>query len=168
MEISQSLIWIDYAIVVVIAVSALIGLLRGFVKELSRLLTWLVIVLVWAHYGPDFARAFQRFSADPLTQLALACGGLLVAVLLLSALIQWILKDVILRDRLSIIDRVLGIAFGVGRGLLMVSVLLVMANLTAMPQSSWWTKSALIPRFQPFVSQLKDHLPDQWAGYLHR
>lgn len=165
--VSQQLIWIDYTIAVIVLVSALIGLMRGFVKELSRLLTWLVTVGVCANYAPDFAQGFQKITQDPLGQIALACGALFVAVLLLSSLIQWVLRDLILKDRLSLFDRLLGTLFGFARGLVMITLALVFASATPMPQSSWWVKSAFIPLFQQASNVLKDHLPARWAGYIH-
>lgn len=165
--VSQQLIWVDYAIAVIVMVSALIGLMRGFIKELSRLLTWLVTAAVCATYAPDFALVFQKISADPLGQIALASGALFIAVLLLSSLIQWVLKDLILKDQLSFMDRILGTLFGFVRGLFMITLALVFIAMTPMSQSTWWSRSFLIPTFQPATSMLKNHLPARWADYIH-
>lgn len=161
------MIWVDYAIAVIMVVSALVGLMRGFVKELSRLLTWLLTVAVCAQFAPDFAVFFQNLSADPLAQLALASGSLLVSVLLLSALIQWLLKDVLLKDRLTLWDRMLGILFGLFRGGFIMSLVLLIVSASPLAQSTWWTRSAFIPFFQPVSHLLKEHLPARWAGYIH-
>lgn len=44
------MVWIDYAIIAVIAFSSLVSLIRGFVREALSLVTWGCAFFVASHY----------------------------------------------------------------------------------------------------------------------
>lgn len=163
----DKMIWIDYAISGLILVSAVIGVLRGFIKEAFALATWVIAVGVGMHYSRDFAVLLKGVISYPSARIAAAFGILFFMTLILGSLISFILHHLIEKTGLTGTDRLLGMVFGVGRGAVLVSVLVMLAGITPLPEDPWWKQSSLIPPFQSLAVWLKDHIPSDMAGYIH-
>ena len=70
--------------------------------------------------------------------------GLFISILLLGALVNYLASKLVAKTGLAVTDRMLGVAFGVARGVVIVAILVLFAGLTPMPQDSWWQSSQLI------------------------
>jgi membrane protein required for colicin V production len=163
----DSMIWIDYTISVLVIVSALIGLFRGFIKEAFVLVLWVIAVWVGMQYSRDFAVLLQDTISYPSARIAAAFGLLFFLTLILGGLISFILGQLVEKTGLSGSDRILGMLFGILRGVVLVSLLVMLAGLTPLPQDPWWKQSLLIPPLQTIAVWLKDHIPSGLAGYIH-
>lgn len=141
----------DIGIAVIIAISGLISLIRGFIKEAMSLVIWVaafVIAMTFSEAASELLVNFIELAS--LRQLA-AWGGLFVGTLLVGALVNFLLGKLVSSTGLGGTDRTLGLVFGVFRGLLVV-LALVIALPKAIPveQDPWWQQSTLIPYFQNF------------------
>jgi len=163
----DKMIWVDYAIACLVTVSAVIGLLRGFIKEAFALATWVVAIGVGMHYSRDFAVLLQTAISYPSARIAAAFGILFFMTLILGALISFILNHLIEKTGLTGSDRLLGMLFGVVRGAVLVSVLVMLGGITPLPEDPWWKQSLMIPPFQSLAVWLKDHIPSALTGYIH-
>lgn len=161
------MIWVDYAIAGLVMVSAVIGLLRGFIKEAFALFTWVVAIGVGMHYSRDFAVLLQNTISYPSARIAAAFGILFFMTLILGALISFILNQLIEKTGLTGSDRLVGMLFGAARGAVLVSLLVMLGGITPLPEDPWWKQSMLIPPFQSLAVWLKDHIPSAMAGYIH-
>lgn len=83
------MVWIDYAIIGIVGFSALISLVRGFVKEAMSLVTWFIAFFIASHFYPDLAVYFTSFS-DPLVRNGLAIAALFVATLILGGVVNYV------------------------------------------------------------------------------
>lgn len=163
----DKMIWVDYAIIVLVLTSAVIGLIRGFVKEAFALFTWIVAIGIGLHYGRDFAVLLQNVISYPSARIATAFIILFFMTLILGSLISFILNHLIEKTGLTGTDRLMGMQFGVARGAVLVSVMVMLAGVTPLPEDPWWKQSVLIPPFQSLAVWLKDHIPSDLAGYIH-
>jgi membrane protein required for colicin V production len=163
----DKMIWIDYAITFVVIVSAIIGLMRGFIKEAFALLTWVVAIGVGMHYSRDFAVLLQKTISYPSARIATAFAILFFLTLILGSLISFILNHLIEKTGLTGTDRLVGMLFGLTRGAILVSLMVMMAGITPLPDDPWWSQSLLIPPFQSLAVWLKDLIPSDMAGYIH-
>jgi membrane protein required for colicin V production len=141
----------DTGIVVIVAISSFISLIRGFVKEAMSLVIWVaafVIAMTFSEAASELLINFIELAS--LRQLA-AWGGLFVGTLLVGAMVNFLLGKLVSSTGLGGTDRTLGFVFGVFRGLLVV-LALVIALPKAIPveQDPWWQESTLIPVFQSF------------------
>ena len=132
----------DVVIVAVIAVSALFGLMRGFVREVVALAIWSAAAILSLAFGPPFGQLVAE-NLDDRLQTALGIGAVFVVILVAGALLQRALHSLIQGTGLSGTDRTLGLVFGGVRGVAVVVLgLIVLRSFSA--ESSWWQASQLV------------------------
>ena len=161
------MIWVDYIIIGIIALSALVSLIRGFVREALSLATWFIAAwIAWAFFR-DLAPYLQDWISTPSLQLGIAFIILLVVTLILGSLINFLIVKLIHATGLTGTDRMIGVLFGAARGVVLVAVIVVLAGLTPLTHDPWWDDSTLIPYFQDLAVALKRELPAEIAGYFN-
>jgi membrane protein required for colicin V production len=154
------MLWPDYAIVAIIAISLLVGALRGFIKEVFSLLVWAAAFLVAYHYAGDVAAWMEDAVSLPSARTAMGFTGLFVTVLLLGGLLNYLLGKLVETTGLSGTDRLLGGVFGAARGLVLVVAVLLVSGFTPIPADPWWQDSKTIQRMIPLVEWTTQFLPE--------
>lgn len=142
----------DWGIVAILAISALISLVRGFVKEAMSLVIWLAAFIVAMNFKEPVAELLVNFiSLASLRQLA-AWVMLFFGTLMLGGMVNFLLGKLVSSTGLSGTDRMLGLIFGVCRGLLIVlALIIILPKALPVEQDPWWQASVLIPVFQSFA-----------------
>jgi membrane protein required for colicin V production len=150
--------WVDYVIIGLIAFSALISLIRGFIREALSLITWACAFFVASHYYMYLAVYFTRF-ADELVRNGIAIALLFVATLIVGAIVNYVIGSLVERTGLSGTDRVLGVCFGALRGILIVAaILFFLDTFTGFAQSADWRQSQLVPQFSGIIRWFFNYL----------
>ena len=160
------MIWVDYAILSVIGISALISILRGFVREALSLIGWVVAFWVSLTFADDVAVHLQQEIPVPSLRLAAAFLGLLLGSLLLAGAVNFLAAELVDKTGLTGTDRMLGIIFGVARGAAIVGVLVLLAGFTTVPQDPWWHESVLLRHFQAMAIEARGLLPEEVAANI--
>jgi membrane protein required for colicin V production len=158
------MIWVDYVIIAVIALSAIISLMRGFVREAISLVTWIAAFWIALMFFRDLADHLVPWIEVPSLRLGAAFAILLLLSLLLGALVGFLMGQLVDKTGLSGTDRLIGVLFGVARGAVLIAILVLLAGLTPLPNDPWWQQSLLIPHFQELAVWLQSLLPPDIAG----
>ncbi len=157
------MIWIDYIIIGVIAISALISLFRGFVKEVFSLLSWILAFWVAMRFGAEVADRLFGMVSTPSARLALGYLASFIVTLIAGALFSHFMTLLVKQTQLQGTDRALGLLFGGARGVLLVTVAVMLARLTPLDQDPWWQEAALIAYFEDLGVWLQAQLPPEVA-----
>ncbi|MCM2321315.1 MAG: CvpA family protein [Pseudomonas sp.] len=139
--------WVDWSIIALIAVSGLVSLTRGFVKEALSLLVWVVAGAVAWLYGGALAGYLAPYIELPSARVIAACAILFVLTLMVGALLTHLLGALVQATGLTGTDRLLGMVFGLARGALLVVIGVGLLSLAPVQQDPWWQQSVLLPDF---------------------
>ncbi|NJD05341.1 MAG: CvpA family protein [Methylococcaceae bacterium] len=161
------MIWIDYGILGLIGISAVVGVLRGLIREVFSLTLWGVAAWLGLTFARDFSGRLEGMIPVPSLRMAAAFLLIFIGTLLLGGLVNYLLGKLVDSTGLSGTDRIAGLLFGMARGGLIVAVLVFLGGMTPLPQDPWWKQSALIPPFQSLAVWLRDHIPADLAGQVH-
>jgi membrane protein required for colicin V production len=156
----------DLAIVALIAVSVVIGVVRGFIVEVLSIAIWVGAVALALLFGGTVGEWFGASIELPSLRAALGHGLVFFAAIVGGAIVMWVLRKAVQSTGLSGTDRLLGLVFGITRGVLLVTILVVLAGLTPLPRDPWWRESRAIPLFQDIAQALAPHLPAGLREYL--
>lgn len=154
--------WIDYIIIGIIAVSTIISLFRGFVREVISLTAWVVGFGVALHYAPLFQNYLREWVASEPLRHGVAFVIIFLLVLLFGMLINLIVGFWVDKAGLSVGNRLLGIVFGAARGLAVVMLLLMLVmSMNNFSENPALTQSVLVPKLTPVLEKIKNFFPSQ-------
>ena len=150
--------WADYAIIAILFVSALLGLMRGFLREVVSLLIWTLGFWLAVRYAATVGEAFT-FVKTPEDRLTVGYIVILVLVLIAGAVAGMLVKKLLDSSGDNMGDRSLGALFGAARGVVIVTVLILVGSMVLKPLPSWWRDSRLIPYAAPLVAVARRMAP---------
>jgi membrane protein required for colicin V production len=162
----MSLQWMDIFILSVIGVSSILGLFRGLVREVVSLVGWVVAGWVAFKFAGPVGEHFGSVVSVPSLRMALAFIALLVGVLLLFGIFNFALGKLIDSTGLTGTDRMLGVLFGIARGIAIVVVLVILAGLTPLPKDPWWRQSLFIGHLEQLAKLGISLLPAEFAKHF--
>jgi membrane protein required for colicin V production len=154
------MMYADYAVIGIIAISILVGAIRGFIKEVFSLAVWAAAFLVAFTYSGAIAMRMENLIELPSARTSLAFIALFLVVLLVGGLITFLIGKLVEKTGLSGTDRLLGGVFGSVRGLAIVIVIMLTAGLTPIPRDHWWQESRMVQSLLPLAEWSAQFLPE--------
>jgi len=147
---------LDWVIVVVLCISTLLSLWRGFVREALSLLGW-VAAFVVAHLFVDrLALELAGAIANPTGRYVAAYAILFVATLVSFTLVVKVATGLVRAAGLSVLDRLLGTVFGFARGVILILALVwVVEQLVPAKDRQLLQQSVLMPQIIMLVDWVK-------------
>jgi membrane protein required for colicin V production len=158
--------WVDYFIIVVLGVSTIISMIRGFAKEAISLLMWVLAIVIASRFAASLSQMFAGHIHSGQVRFALSFAILAIVTLILGALVNYLLGELISKTGMGGTNRTIGLVFGLARGLVLISALILLAELTPLPQNHAWLQSFLLPHLIPLAGWLKGLIPLQYAHYF--
>ena len=137
---------VDWVIIVVLSVSVVLSLWRGFVREAISLAGWVAAFVIANLYVVEMTRLLAPLIDSPTGRYVVAYAILFVLTLLLAAVIRRLAVQAVRITGLSLLDRILGTAFGFTRGVILIPVSVYLLRHLAPPQDlQWLDQSELMP-----------------------
>ncbi|AVG17472.1 MULTISPECIES: CvpA family protein [Chromobacteriaceae] len=157
----------DYIAIAIIAGSVLMALMRGLIAEVLSLGSWLIAFWCAKQFSP-LAMAFLPASLQS-EGLRMVAGFVLVFFLvwLATALLRVTLTGLVDSIGLGAVNRLLGGMFGLARGLVLVTALVLLGGLSNLPQKPMWRNAVLAAPFESLALSLRPWLPPTMADNLH-
>ena len=153
----------DYVVIGIVTISLVLGLWRGVVSELIALMAWVTGFMAALEFGADAGHAVFAGLTDPALRVLAGCVLVFVGVLVAMSVIRLAVRSMVKALGLSLSDRLLGMFFGLARGVLLVMMLVAAGGMTSAPQQLWWKEAALAPPLETAVLVAKPWLPDDLA-----
>lgn len=157
--------WLDGLILALIAGSVALSLFRGLAAEVLSLFSWLIAFWAARSLSP-LVSEFIPLPGEGL-RLVVAFLSLLLGVWLLSGVLRASLTVVLDTVGLGGVNRFFGAVFGLVRGMLLVTVVMIVGGLSSLPQSPAWQNALLVAPFQVVALASKPWLPDALAQKLN-
>ena len=159
---------IDWAILITVLISTLFSIKRGFVKEALSLLTWIVALIVGRLFSTPLASLLVDYIETPGLRLTSAFVMLFVATLVVGAMVNHLLGELIRLTGLSGTDRLFGMVFGLARGLIVVVVAVAIIRLTPLAEDYWWQESRLIPELLELEQKTREVFANEYEFSLNQ
>jgi membrane protein required for colicin V production len=148
---------VDVVVVFVILLSALFGVLRGFVKEAISLVKWVIATWIAATFAPRLS-VMLPVDSEAVSQ-AMAFGLLFICVFIAGAIVSFIVVQFVKKTGLSGADRVFGLLFGFLRGGVIIVVFVVIGQAVSLSSQQWWQDSTMLTRFEDVAIVFHDYVP---------
>ncbi|UXD87377.1 CvpA family protein [Thalassolituus hydrocarboniclasticus] len=150
---------IDWVILAVLAVSSLISLKRGFVKEALSLASWIAAFIIARLFSGNLATLLAGVVETNSVRWILAFVILFAGTVTIGAMVNHLLVEMVRMTGLGGTDRVFGMVFGLIRGLVVLVAIVYGLQFTLVPQDAWWQDSIFIPHLTTLADWARKTLP---------
>lgn len=114
---------VDIFVLVLVLLSALVGLMRGLIREVLSIASWVAAALIawWLlpRATPIAANLLQGISPQPVVHQIAAGATVFIVLLIVFAIVSHLIASLVEGSVLGAIDRSLGFIFGIARGVIL-------------------------------------------------
>ena len=147
----------DLIIAALVITSAIYGLYRGLIRELISLVAWVLAFFLSILFSQNFANLLDPAWAGETLRLIFSFSAIFVGVLMVSSFIQFVVGKFLSLVGLGSLDRFLGMVFGIARGVVISTILLVLF-IELFPTNSWAENSKVSAYLLAYESLVVDLL----------
>jgi membrane protein required for colicin V production len=155
----------DIVILVAVALPALVGVIYGFLNIAFSIFAWALALGISAKFAPFFSPMLSSYVETPILRVILAFAGLFIVSLIILTGLGFLIVKLLGRTGLTATDRILGLFFGTGLGIVIVAIAVFLAGFTALPAEGWWQSSRLLGPFEKISILGGRYLPESMAKY---
>lgn len=161
---------LDMILLAVMFVSALLAMVRGFMREILSIASWAAAAVVTVYFYKRLLPISEQYFSNPYVAMGVVILGLFFATLLVVSIVTIKISDTVLDSRIGALDRTLGFLFGMARGFLIVVVAYAFFDwlVLAKAQPKWMTEAKSLTMLQNSRDWLISASPDLealWAKY---
>jgi membrane protein required for colicin V production len=153
---------LDGVVVLVVLISAVLAMIRGFTREVFSIGSWVAAAVVAYFFWDDAIVYVQPYIEDKNIALGVTIAALFFITLLIVSIITMRISDFVLDSRAGPLDRTLGFVFGAARGLLLVIIAVLFLNffIAGDRQPEWIAMAKTKPWLDSLGTDLMNRLPD--------
>ena len=138
---------LDIVFLIIVGISILMGIIKGFIRELFSLIFLIIgVVLAYLFYKDVGAILMKYLNNEDIANF-LGFTGIFTSILIVGALFTYLIRKIFTVGPLKAIDRILGGIFGLLRGIL-ISVIIILVLQAYPNQSDLLNKS----KFSPYIT----------------
>jgi membrane protein required for colicin V production len=158
----------DFVVLLILLLSTFISVMRGLVREVLSLASWVGAFFVAKYGAPVVAGWLTGLLSHPGARLAVAFVLVMIASVLLFSLLSLQIAKLVKVTGLRGTDRALGAFFGLARGVLVAVLLVLVAGLTPLPRERYWQDAFFRVPLETMASWMSPRLPDRLRDRAHR
>jgi membrane protein required for colicin V production len=159
------MVWVDIALLVLLAVYVIGGIAKGFRREIYSLVVLIIGFFVAWFFCQDFAVLLLKVFHTTSTRYAVSFLVLVAITTLIGNIINWLANS--FKNRLTLVDRLGGLFAGFIHGLFVVFILVTVAGLTPLPKDRWWQQSKYLSPFQSLAILVKGTISTNIASSIN-
>jgi len=161
---------LDIILLTVMLISAILAMVRGFMREVLSIASWAAAAILTILAYPKLLPIVKQYINQDMIAAGVVIGGVFLGTLLVVSVITIKISDMILDSRVGALDRTLGFLFGLGRGLIIVVVafLFFVWLVPERSQPDWVRNAKSRVVLQSTGQALMSMLPDDPEGYLRK
>ena len=156
----------DGLLLTVLLLSVLLGAWRGLVYEVLSVASWVAAFVLAQGYADEAALMLPLDSLSPPLRLAVGFLVVFIAVAFAGGLLAWLVKKLVASVGLRPVDRILGSAFGLARGVVLLLAFAVVVSMSPMRDAAWWEDSVVADALVGTLHAIKPLLPEPVARYI--
>ena len=157
---------LDWAVLAILAMSFVLGAVRGLVYEVLSVLGWMAAFVAAQWFAADVAVKLPMGAASGTLRFAAGFVLVFVAAAFAAGLVARLIKTLVQAVGLRPVDRVLGAVFGLLRGVILVLIGGVVVHLTGMQQGAWWQESRSAGVVTEALHIARPLLPEAFSKFL--
>lgn len=169
----MSITLLDGILVVIMLISAILAMIRGFSREVLSIVSWVAAAVAAATFykmlSPTVANMIPSLAANQLVTDAISAAVIFLIVLIIVSYLTMLLADFIIDSRIGVLDRTLGFIFGAARGALLVIITLMgflwLANDN---EPKWIAEAKSKPALVAIGTNIQDALPENLEEVIKR
>jgi membrane protein required for colicin V production len=151
---------LDWILLGVIGASILLGLIRGFMREMISLAGWIVGIWLAVRFAASISASIPVAEEWPLARTASVAVLIVVACVFAAAFVGWLVRELIRAAKLSAADRTLGGLFGLARGVLIIALAVFLVRDTTLYREPLWRESLVLPQVEAALAFALRQFPD--------
>ncbi len=169
----MSITLLDGILIVIMLISAILAMIRGFSREILSIVSWVVAAIAAAYLykavSPYVSSTIPNIARNSLVADAISAAGIFLIVLVIVSYLTMLLADFIIDSRIGVLDRTLGFIFGAARGALLVIITLMGFLWLASDNEPHWVANAKSkPMLEAIGTNIRDALPENLEDVIKR
>jgi membrane protein required for colicin V production len=150
---------LDVIVIVVVLISAMLAMVRGFVREVLSIASWVAAAAVAYLLYKSVVPVVKPYVANTTVQSVVAAGAVFIVALIIATYITTKIADFVVDSRVGAVDRAFGFLFGAARGILLLVVALLFFNWLVPAPPAWVAKAQTGPVLEDLGTRLVAVLP---------
>jgi len=146
--------WLDFIFIGLTLLSVLISLIRGFVREIISLFTWIIAFWAAFTFADALADSFRFITSSASMRLIIAFILIFLIIWIAGLIINMIVSKLVHYIHFGIADSLLGGLFGLARAILLVGVIVLLGNITTYAKESDWRHSKIVNILTPYTNSI--------------
>lgn len=154
---------LDLVVIAIVGLSAIVALGRGLVREVFELASWIgALVVAWYAFAPARPIIRDAVGNDILADI-LTGAAVFIVPLIVFKVLGGVISSAVAGAGLGFIDRILGLAFGLARGALLVCIAYMVGTMLVKPDRhpAWVTNAKVLPYIKQGTAMLRAALPPE-------
>ncbi len=137
--------WIDYLLIALVGCSFIAGLVRGLLREVIALVTWVTAIWVAWRWSNLLESHLSGALSSDAVRVWVARALLFIVIVVIGSTIGLIVNHMVRLSIFSGTDRAFGGLFGLLRGVVMAGLLVMLCHTVRLDGEPWWHRSLLLP-----------------------
>ena len=157
---------LDIVVIVVVLISALLAMVRGFVREVLSIASWLIAVAAAYYFYKPLLPVVKPYIQSGTVAIIVSAAVIFFVALIVASYITTKIADFVIDSRVGAIDRMLGFLFGAARGILLIVIALLFFNWLVQNPPDWVANARSKPMLDNLGGALVAVLPADLEAML--